>query len=134
MLENEDFRRLQLTLTGLLEKVDYINNGSMAGISITLKPVMQTPRTHIPRPRRTEDVIVRLTKYVDCLSQSTPAPEIAAKRSRKQIKGPTKDATIPPEVEVPEVAKPYCGNIMDKFPQASVTLTERLGDANAQRH
>lgn len=79
------------------------------------------------------NVIDSLTTYINCLLDSVPSLEQAAKDFVEFDETLILQA-VPHVFEVSETARPYCRNIMDKFPKAALRLVERLGEANWERH
>lgn len=66
-----------------------------------------------------------LMELVPTLEQSLPG---VGKLARSALLAP------PPAFRVSEPAFTYVRNVYDKYPQADIHLTERLGEANWQRH
>jgi hypothetical protein len=67
----------------------------------------------------------------DQTSRQEPHAELESnERHHNLAKEPLQDSIL----EVSESAKAYVSNIRDKFPSADIRLTERLGEANWQRH
>ncbi len=79
-------------------------------------------------------VINSLTTYVSCLLDSVPSLEQAAKNSADHEEALVLQELVPNVFKVSEAARPYCRNIMDKFPKAALGFVERLGEANWERH
>lgn len=82
---------------------------------------------------KSEETIGRDIRFLTvCLMELVPTLE----QSLPCVGKPARSAFFvpPPAFRVSEPALTYVRNVFDKFPQADIKLTERLGEANWQRH
>ena len=131
-LRSEALQNVQPVIARLLEKVDEVIPGEDDGLYDSTNDSDDSEAGDLEGAF--DNIISNITTYMDCLMDTTPSLEQAAVTSKNHMVSNTIDRVHLPVFAVSEMAQSYCGNIIDKFPDAPLDLIQRLGEANWERH
>ena len=130
--DDKALQKLLLIVTGWLEKAEYLKVDDLCDSG---RGDSDSESSDYEIGQKLADgVILTLATYIDCLSDCIPALEQAVHRCDFPLQSLIAKKSVPADLLVSDVARPYCRRILDKFPKATTGLVERLGEANAKRH